>query len=310
MAADPSDRRRALAIASGALVLAAVVTLVAVLVLTGDGDDATVAPATSDTAATVPDTAAPSTEPATTTASSGPATTETVAPTSSAAATTTAAVPTTGPLGEAELPDAGVLWSTEFDTPGTAVDNGMVLPSYGPHLTPRAGVVSNGALWRDPDMTEWEDVLVRAPVGPLEGDRYIEAVVTVASNGEDAHPALMFFDDPGVSDQGCAGGSLSDWADVDPWNNMQEGRISFVVDGCYDDTTHVFTGVMGEYRTYTVRAEIRGDTISMLLDGEEILSTTIPAGLSLPYAGLRLGQYGEDGGYDQYRFERFEVGLL
>ena len=49
-----------------------------------------------------------------------------------------------------------------------------------------------------------------------------------------------------------------DWAEVDPWNNMQAGRISFVVDGCYDATSHVFAGVMGSYRTYTVRAEIVG----------------------------------------------------
>ena len=31
---------------------------------------------------------------------------------------------------------------------------------------------------------------------------------------------------------------------------------AFVVDGCYDATSHVFAGVMGSYRTYTVRAEI------------------------------------------------------
>lgn len=313
----PADRRRAVLIASGAAVLAAVVAVAAVVVLGRDGGDDTVAPATSSPTS---DTVAPTSEPATVASTAVPATepaavttvapTEPVAPTTAVSAVSTAPVATSTPLVETERPGAGVLWSTEFDTPGTALDNGMLLPTYGPHLTPRPGVVSDGALWRDPAMTEWEDVFVRAPVGPLEGDRYIEAVVTVASNGDDAHPALMFFDDPGVSDQGCAGGSTTDWADVDPWNNMQEGRISFVIDGCYDDTTHVFTGVMGEYRTYTVRAEIRGTTISMFLDGEEILSTTIPAGMTLPYAGLRLGQYGEDGGFDQYRFERFEVGVL
>ena len=207
-------------------------------------------------------------------------------------------------------PASNVLFSTSFDVPGTALDNGMVLPSYGPHLTPRPGVVANGAIFRDPAMTEWEDVLVRAPVGPLSGDRYIEAVVTVASNGEDAHPAIMFFDDPPNTSGGCAGGSTMDWAEVDPWNNMQAGRISFVVDGCYDATSHVFAGVMGSYRTYTVRAEIVGGEIVMKLDGAELARTTIPAGLDLPFAGLRLGQFGEEGGYDQYRIESFEVGLL
>jgi hypothetical protein len=209
-----------------------------------------------------------------------------------------------------EAAPSNLLFSTSFDVPGTALDNGMLLPSYGPHLTPRPGVVGNGAIFRDPAMTEWEDVLVRAPVGPLSGDRYIEAVVTVASNGEDAHPAIMFFDDPPNTSGGCAGGSTMDWAEVDPWNNMQAGRISFVVDGCYDATSHVFAGVMGSYRTYTVRAEIVGGEIVMKVDGAELARTTIPAGLDLPFAGLRLGQFGEEGGYDQYRIESFEVGLL
>ncbi len=242
-----------------------------------------------------------------------------------AAATTTTPVPATAPpttLGpettvvaplpvEVLPPQAGnVLFSTSFDAPGTALDNGMLLPGMGPHITPRPGVVANGAIFRDPAMTEWEDVLVRAPVGPLTGDRYIEAVVTVASNGADAHPAIMFFDDPGTTSGGCAGGSTMDWAEVDPWNNMQVGRISFVVNGCYDATTHVFAGVLGEYQTYTVRAEIIGNDIVMKVNGAETARTAIPAGLALPFAGLRLGQFGTDGGFDQYRIESFEVGRL
>jgi hypothetical protein len=187
----------------------------------------------------------------------------------------------------------------------------MVLPSYGPHLTPRAGVAANGALFRDPAMTEWEDVLLRAPVGPLTGDRYLEAVITVLANGTDAHPALLFMDDPGTTSGGCAGGSTMDWAEADPWNNMGVGKISFVVNGCYDTKSHVFAGVMGAYQTYTLRAELRGSVMSMFVNGALVLQATLPRAIGpLPYGGLRIGQYGVDGGYDQYRIERFTYGTL
>ena len=72
----------------------------------------------------------------------------------------------------------------------------------------------------------------------------------------------------------------------------------------------------GVEKTYHVQIDTVPDEAMLArlragaVDGEEILSTTIPAGMTLPYAGLRLGQYGEDGGFDQYRFERFEVGVL
>lgn len=221
-----------------------------------------------------------------------------------------AAAPTTVPVPVENARQDSVLFETSFDVAGTGVDNGMLLPSYGPHLTPRPGVVANGALFRDPNMTEWEDVLLRAPLDPLIGDRYIEAEITVLANGEDAHPAIGFFDDPGTTSGGCAGGSTMDWAEVDPWNNMQPGRISFVIDGCYDATTHVFAGTMGEYQTYVVRAELRGDQLAMILNGEEIAVATVPEELSLPFAGLRIGQFGNEGGYEQYRIERFETGLL
>lgn len=298
----------------GASAVVAIAAVVAIVVVMGGGDDPepAVAPATSVVATSeVP----PTTEvvPDTTVAAAAETTVAAPATVPATVAETTpvtvAATPPPAPPVEA-APASNVLFSTSFDVPGTALDNGMLLPSYGPHLTPRPGVVANGAIFRDPAMTEWEDVLVRAPVGPLSGDRYIEAVVTVASNGEDAHPAIMFFDDPPNTSGGCAGGSTMDWAEVDPWNNMQAGRISFVVDGCYDATSHVFAGVMGSYRTYTVRAEIVGGEIVMKLDGAEIARTTIPGGLDLPFAGLRLGQFGEEGGYDQYRIESFEVGLL
>lgn len=220
------------------------------------------------------------------------------------------AAPTTVPPPVESAGQDSVLFETSFDVPGTGVDNGMVLPSYGPHLTPRPGIVANGALFRDPNMTEWEDVLLRAPLDPLLGDRYVEAEITVLANGEDAHPAIGFFDDPGNTSGGCAGGSTMDWAEVDPWNNMQPGRISFVIDGCYDSTSHVFAGTMGEYQTYVVRAELRGNQLSMILNGEEIAVATVPAEISIPYAGLRIGQFGNDGGYEQYRIERFETGLL
>lgn len=241
-----------------------------------------------------------------------PAATPTPAPTTTAAPRPAPApsVPTTAAPTTTVAPVSGVLWSTSFDVAGSGVSNGMVLPSFGPHLTPRAGVVSNGAIYRDPNMTEWEDVLLRAPIGPLSGNRFIEAVVTVASNGGDAHPAIMFFDDPGTFSGGCAGGSTMDWAEVDPWNNGQAGRISFVRDGCYDASSHVFAGVMGAYQTYTVRAEIVGSTLTMKVNGVVTASAQIPAGLSLPYAGLRIGQYGVDGGYGQYRIESFAVGTL
>ena len=67
---------------------------------------------------------------------------------------------------------------------------------------------------------------------------------------------------------------------------------------------------MGEYRTYTVRAELRGDVLAMVLDGDVIAEAIVPEGIDLPYAGLRIGQFGYEGGYEQYRIERFEVGLL
>ena len=307
-------RTRAVAGAASVVIVSAVV---AVLIAVSGDDESSVAPAT-----TAVDTSEVSstTEAATdTTVTAAAAIETTAAPPSTVTATVVETTPATVPVTPPPAPPveaapSNVLFSTSFDVPGTALDNGMLLPSYGPHLTPRPGVVANGAIFRDPAMTEWEDVLVRAPVGPLSGDRYIEAVVTVASNGEDAHPAIMFFDDPPNTSGGCAGGSTMDWAEVDPWNNMQAGRISFVVDGCYDATSHVFAGVMGSYRTYTVRAEIvampGGDEIVMKLDGAEIARTTIPAGLDLPFAGLRLGQFGEEGGFDQYRIESFEVGLL
>ena len=308
---------RTRAVAGAAAVIVVAVVAIVIVVISGDDPEPTVAPATTVVATSE---VVPTTEAATDTtvaATAGSAADTTEAPPATVAATVaettpaTAAPVATPPAPPVEAAPAGnVLFSTSFDVPGTALDNGMLLPSFGPHLTPRPGVVANGAIFRDPAMTEWEDVLVRAPVGPLSGDRYIEAVVTVASNGADAHPAIMFFDDPPNTSGGCAGGSTMDWAEVDPWNNMQAGRISFVIDGCYDATSHVFAGVMGSYRTYTVRAEIVGGEIVMKLDGAEIARTTIPAGLDLPFAGLRLGQFGEEGGFDQYRIESFEVGLL
>lgn len=282
----------------------AVAGVVAVLVSQDEPSDSAPATTTSSPATTPPATELTPTTAAVVTTVAPASVPETIA--STAAPETTAAPPP--PVEVAPADD--VLFSTSFDTPGTARDNGMLLPSFGPHLTPRPGVVANGAIFRDPAMTEWEDVLVRAPVGPLTGDRYVEAVVTVASNGEDAHPAVMFFDDPGTTSGGCAGGSTMDWAEADPWNNMQQGRISFVVDGCYDDTSHVFTGALDGYQTYTVRAEIVGNDIVMKVNGVETLRTAIPAGLDLPYAGFRLGQFGDDGGFDQYRIESFAVGLL
>jgi hypothetical protein len=320
---NPS-RSRAIVGAATVMIAAVVIVIIVIIAITGGDSDPSAAPAAIGSAADPAITAAPAPAP-----TAVPGTTVMVDPT---AAVTTSALPAipaipatpatspptqvapTEPLPVEVAPSSGVLFSTSFDVAGTALDNGMVLPSFGPHLTPRPGVVANGAIFRDPAMTEWEDVLVRAPVGPLSGDRYIEAVVTVAANGGDAHPAIMFFDDPPTTSGGCAGGSTMDWAEVDPWNNMQAGRISFVVDGCYDATSHVFAGVIGSYRTYTVRAEIvttlDGAEIVMKLDGAEIARTTIPAGLDLPFAGLRLGQFGEEGGYDEYRIESFEVGLL
>ncbi len=305
-----SPRTRAIAVASAVVVL---VTggVIAAIVSGGDPDQDVI------NAARPADSSSPAT-----TSSAPPAqvtVATTIAPTPSTAVTTTQpAAAVTAPPPVEVLPPApasppsggGVLFSTSFDTPGTALDNGMLLPGMGPHITPRPGVVANGAIFRDPAMTEWEDVLVRAPVGPLTGDRYIEAVVTVASNGTDAHPAIMFFDDPGTTSGGCAGGSTMDWAEVDPWNNMQVGRISFVVNGCYDATTHVFAEALDGYQTYTVRAEIVGGDIVMKVNGTETTRTAIPAGLDLPFAGLRLGQFGVDGGFDQYRIESFEVGQL
>ena len=304
---------RTRAIAGAVAVAVSAVIVVVIVMATGDDADPSVAPATTAVATSE---VSPTTEAAPdTTVTTAVAAETTVAPPSTVEATVAETTPATVPVTPPPAPPveaapSNVLFSTSFDVPGTALDNGMLLPSFGPHLTPRPGVVANGAIFRDPAMTEWEDVLVRAPVGPLSGDRYIEAVVTVASNGADAHPAIMFFDDPPNTSGGCAGGSTMDWAEVDPWNNMQAGRISFVIDGCYDATSHVFAGVMGSYRTYTVRAEIVGGEIVMKLDGAEIARTTIPAGLDLPFAGLRLGQFGEEGGFDQYRIESFEVGLL
>jgi hypothetical protein len=311
-----STRTRRVAIAIGATTTVGLVVLIA-RSLGGDGDDlpgASTATSdmpievstTIDATSTVPtptmsDAVTTSVAPDTAPSSSAPDTTPVSADTVAA---------TTLPLPVEAAPPTGVLFTTSFDTPGTALDNGMLLPSFGPHLTPRPGIAGNGALFRDPNMAEWEDVLVRAPVGPLEGDRYIEAVVTVESNGADAHPAIMFFDDPGTTSGGCAGGSTMDWAEVDPWNNMEVGKISFVRDGCYDASTHVFAGKLGDYQTYTVRAEIVGDTISMRVNGTVTARTTLPADLDLPFAGLRLGQFGNDGGYEQYRIEEFTVGLL
>ncbi len=309
MPARSIPRRTRAIIGASVVVLAAIV--VAVVMIIRDEPSSSAVTTLAPTTGTPTTTAVPETFPAT-----APSTTlvlETVPPTAppTTTTTTTATTPVVPPPVEVVAPASGnVLFSTSFDAPGSAVDNGMLLPSFGPHLTPRPGVVANGAVFRDPAMTEWEDVLVRAPVGPLTGDRYIEAVVTVAANGEDAHPAVMFFDDPPNTSGGCAGGSTMDWAEVDPWNNMQAGRISFVVDGCYDATSHVFAGTLGSFQTYTVRAEIVGDEIVMKVNGAETARTSIPAGLDLPFAGLRLGQFGDDGGFDQYRIESFEVGLL
>ncbi len=293
---------------AAALAVLATAGVITAIVSGGDPDQDVVTAAPADTIAPSTTSSAP---PARATVAT------TIAPTPTSAVTTTQPVATvTAPPPVEVLPPAlppsggGVLFTTSFDAPGTALDNGMLLPGMGPHITPRPGVVANGAIFRDPAMTEWEDVLVRAPVGPLTGDRYIEAVVTVASNGTDAHPAIMFFDDPGTTSGGCAGGSTMDWAEVDPWNNMQVGRISFVVNGCYDATTHVFAEALDGYQTYTVRAEIVGSDIVMKVNGTETARTAIPAGLDLPFAGLRLGQFGVDGGFDQYRIESFEVGQL
>ncbi len=293
---------------AAAVAVLATAGVITAIVAGGDPDQDVVTAAPADTIAPSTTSSAP---PAQATVAT------TIAPTPTSAVTTTQPVATvTAPPPVEVLPPAlppsggGVLFTTSFDAPGTALDNGMLLPGMGPHITPRPGVVANGAIFRDPAMTEWEDVLVRAPVGPLTGDRYIEAVVTVASNGTDAHPAIMFFDDPGTTSGGCAGGSTMDWAEVDPWNNMQVGRISFVVNGCYDATTHVFAEALDGYQTYTVRAEIVGSDIVMKVNGTETARTAIPAGLDLPFAGLRLGQFGVDGGFDQYRIESFEVGQL
>ncbi len=294
-----------------------VIALLAVLFFVRGGDeletDFTLPDTTDDAAGSVTPTTAAADTTATDDADDASVTTPATDATTEPAPGTTvdpAAAPTTAPLPVENAGQDSVLFETSFDVPGTGVDNGMVLPSFGPHLTPRPGVVANGALFRDPDMTEWEDVLLRAPLDPLLGDRYVEAEITVLANGEDAHPAIGFFDDPDNTSGGCAGGSTMDWAEVDPWNNMQPGRISFVIDGCYDATSHVFAGTMGEYQTYVVRAELRGNQLSMILNGDEIAVATVPDVVSLPFAGLRSGQFGNDGGYEQYRIERFETGLL